>query len=186
MVGTFKSGPGKSLRAGITLMGAAELFSDRDRAEAWFVARRWPNGIRCPECGVATITKRKSGRLTPQYHCTSCERNFTVKTGTIMHDSKLSLSKWGMAFYLFNTSLKGVSSMKLHRDLGITQKAAWHMAHRIGRRGTTRGADGRAGRGRRDLHRREGREQTRGQEAERGAWAGWQGCCGGSSGPQHG
>ena len=48
-----------------------------------------------------------------------------------MHDSKLSLSKLGMAFYLFNTSLKGVSSMKLHRDLGITQKAAWHMAHRI-------------------------------------------------------
>ena len=128
---TTKSGPGKSFRQGLTLMGVAELFSDREQAEAWFVAKRWPNGIKCVDCGADTITKRKSARLTQQYHCTSCGVNFTVKTGTVMHDSKLSLSKWGMAFYLFNTSLKGVSSMKLHRDLGITQKAAWHMAHRI-------------------------------------------------------
>ena len=69
--------------------------------------------------------------MTPQYHCTTSETNFTVKTDTIMHDSKLPLGKWGLAFYLFSTSLKGVSSMKLHRDLGITQKAAWHMTHRI-------------------------------------------------------
>ena len=131
MTTTTKSGPGKSFRQGLTLMGAAELFSDRVQAEAWFVAKRWPNGIKCVDCGADTITKRKSVRLTQQYHCTSCGVNFTVKTNTIMHDSKLSLSKWGMAFYLFNTSLKGVSSMKLHRDLGITQKAAWHMAHRI-------------------------------------------------------
>lgn len=131
MASTTKSGPGKSFREGITLMRAAELFGDPATAEAWFVKRRWPNGIRCVECGADTITKRKSSRMTPQYHCTSCGANFTVKTGTIMHDSKLPLGKWGMAFYLFNTSLKGVSSMKLHRDLGITQKAAWHMAHRI-------------------------------------------------------
>ncbi len=131
MVSTTKSGPGKSFREGITLMGAAELFGDPETANAWFVQRRWPDGIRCPYCEADTITRRKGKRLTPQYHCTTCESNFTVKTGTIMHDSKLSLSKWGMAFYLFNTSLKGVSSMKLHRDLGITQKAAWHMAHRI-------------------------------------------------------
>ena len=49
---------------------------------------------------------------TPQYHCTGCKANFTVKTGTIMHDSKLSLSKWALAFYLYSTHLKGVSSMK--------------------------------------------------------------------------
>ena len=128
---TSKSGPGKSYRSGITLMGAADLFGDHVAAEAWFVARRWPDGIRCVECGESTITKRTSRRLTQQYHCTGCSTNFTVKTGTIMHDSKLSLGTWGMAFYLFNTSLKGVSSMKLHRDLGITQKSAWHMAHRI-------------------------------------------------------
>ena len=68
------------------------------------------------------------------YRCITandCKKDFTVKTGTVMHDSKLPLSKWALAFYLFSTNLKGVSSMKLHRDLGITQKTAWHLAHRI-------------------------------------------------------
>ena len=53
MVAASKSGPGKSFRSGLTLMSAAEMFSDRDRAEAWFVGRRWPNGISCPECGAS-------------------------------------------------------------------------------------------------------------------------------------
>ena len=126
-----KTAPGKSYRKGITLIEAVNRFGDDAEAEAWFVSRRWPNGIECPHCDSNAITNRKSKRKTPQYHCNGCKANFTVKTGTIMHDSKLSLGKWAMAFYLFNTSLKGVSSMKLHRDLGITQKAAWHMAHRI-------------------------------------------------------
>ena len=123
--------PGKSYRKGITLIEAVNRFGDDAEAEAWFVARRWPNGIECPHCDSNAITNRKSKRKTPQYHCNGCKANFTVKTGTIMHDSKLSLGKWAMAFYLFSTNLKGVSSMKLHRDLGITQKAAWHMAHRL-------------------------------------------------------
>ncbi len=63
-------------------------------------------------------------RRTPVYHCNGCKFGFTVKAGTIMQGSKLS-------FYLYSTNLKGVSSMKLHRDLGITQKSAWHLAHRI-------------------------------------------------------
>ena len=77
------------------------------------------------------MRKPSAKRKTPVYHCNDCKKDFTVKTGTIMHDSRLSLSKWAMAFYLFSTNLKGVSSMKLHRDLGITQKSAWHMGHRI-------------------------------------------------------
>ena len=72
-----------------------------------------------------------TNRKTSLYHCNDCKRDFTVKTDTILHDSKLPLSKWALAFYLFATNLKGVSSMKLHRDLGITQKTAWHVAHRI-------------------------------------------------------
>lgn len=123
--------PGKAYRKGITLIEAVNRFGDDAAAEAWFVSRRWPNGIECPHCDSDAITNRKSRRKTPQYHCNGCKANFTVKTGTIMHDSKLSLSKWAMAFYLFSTNLKGVSSMKLHRDLGITQKAAWHMLHRM-------------------------------------------------------
>ncbi len=123
--------PGKAYRKGITLIEAVNKFGDDAEAEAWFVARRWPNGIRCVYCDSDAITNRKSNRKTPQYHCNGCKSNFTVKTGTVMHDSKLSLGKWALAFYLFSTNLKGVSSMKLHRDLGITQKSAWHMAHRI-------------------------------------------------------
>ena len=128
---TATNAPGKHYRKGISLIDAVQRFGDEAQAEAWFVARRWPTGIQCPGCEGKAITPRKSGRQTPQYHCTGCALNFTVKTGTILHDSKLPLSKWAIAFYLFSTNLKGVSSMKLHRDLGITQKSAWHMAHRV-------------------------------------------------------
>ena len=128
---TTKNAPGKFYRKGMTLVEVIKYFDDETNAEAWFVQRRWPNGITCPSCDSAKITPRKSRRKTPQYHCNGCQANFTAKTGTIMHDSKLPLSKWAQAFYLFSTNLKGVSSMKLHRDLGITQKSAWFMAHRI-------------------------------------------------------
>ncbi len=124
--------PGKSFRKGISLMDAMREFgNDEEKANAWLVARRWPDGIRCPYCEGDNVKRREIGRKTPTYRCNPCKRDFTVKTATVMHDSKLPLTKWALAFYLFNTSLKGVSSMKLHRDLGITQKSAWHMAHRI-------------------------------------------------------
>ena len=128
---TTQSGPGKSYRKGVTIVEAAQRFGNEVEAEAWFVSRRWPDGIRCAYCDGASITPRSNGRQTPAYRCNPCKRDFTVKTGTIMHDSKLPLSKWAMALYLFATNLKGVSSMKLHRDLGITQKSAWHLEHRI-------------------------------------------------------
>ena len=123
--------PGKSNRKGISLVEALRQFGDEQTAGAWFVSRRWPDGIRCPHCDSDAITPRKTSRPTPMYHCGGCNANFTVKVGTVMEDSKLPLSKWALAFYLYSTNLKGVSSMKLHRDLGITQKSAWHMAHRI-------------------------------------------------------
>ena len=77
------------------------------------------------------VARRKSTRATPMYHCNTCKYDFTVKVDTIMEDSKIPLRKWAIAFYLMSTNLKGVSSMKLHRDLGITQKSAWFMEHRI-------------------------------------------------------
>ena len=123
--------PGKFYRKGISLMDAMERFGTNEKAEQWLVECRWPDGMRCAYCEGDAIRPRKSGRLTPQYHCKTCRKNFTVKTGTVMHDSKLGLRKWAIAFYLYSTNLKGVSSMKLHRDLGITQKTAWYMAHRI-------------------------------------------------------
>lgn len=126
-----KKAPGKHYRKGISLIEATRKFGDEAYAEAWFIDRRWPNGIRCAYCDSERVTNRKSRRKIRQFHCGKCEANFTVKTQTIMHDSKLSLGTWALAFYLYSTNLKGVSSMKLHRDLGITQKTAWHLAHRI-------------------------------------------------------
>ncbi len=126
-----KKGPGKAHRKGLSLVQAVRKFDSEQAANDWFVERRWPDGIKCPYCDGPNVSPRKSNRKTPVYRCNPCKRDFTVKTGTIMHDSKLKLSTWALAFYLMSTSLKGVSSMKLHRDLGITQKAAWHLAHRI-------------------------------------------------------
>ena len=127
---TARSGPGKSFRKGISLMGICELFNTVEKAEAWFVEQRWPNGVACPFCGSvnnATIANRK-----PQpWRCRDCRKHFSVKTGTVFHSSNIPLNKWAIAFYLYMTNLKGVSSMKLHRDLGIGQEAAWFMAHRI-------------------------------------------------------
>ena len=125
-----KSGPGKAYRTGITLMDAVRRFDTEEKAEAWFIAQRWPDGITCPHCEsdrIANIATRK-----PQpWRCKSCRKHFSIKTGTLMHSSNIPLSKWAIAFYLFSTSLKGVSSMKLRRDLGIGQEAAWYMGHRI-------------------------------------------------------
>ena len=125
--------PGKSYREGISLVDAVNKFGDDIQAEEWFVSLRWPDDIQCVDCDSYNIHTRRpyARRKTTQYHCNACKKDFTVKTGTIMHDSRLPLGKWALAFYLFSTNLKGVSSMKLHRDLGITQKSAWYMAHRI-------------------------------------------------------
>ena len=125
-----RKAPGKFYRKGITLLEIVRQFDTPEKGETWFIEQRWPNGIACPHCGslnFATIASRK-----PQpFRCRDCRKHFSVKTGTVLQSSNISLDKWAIAFYLYMTNLKGVSSMKLHRDLGITQKAAWHMAHRI-------------------------------------------------------
>ena len=123
--------PGKSYREGISLIDAVNKFGDEAQAEQWFVAQRWPDGIACVYCESKAITTRAANRKTPQYRCSDCKGVFTVKTGTVLQSSKLPLSKWAIAFYLYSTNLKGVSSLKLRRDMDITQKSAWYMGHRI-------------------------------------------------------
>ena len=125
-----KKAPGRSERKGMSLVQAVDMFSDEAQAEAWFVNQRWPKGVRCPDCDSDDVSARPTRKPQP-FRCNACRSDFSVKTGSIMHGSKLSLKTWGVAMYLLTTNLKGVSSMKLHRDLGITQKAAWHLAHRI-------------------------------------------------------
>ncbi len=106
------------------------MFPDDETAEAWFVSQRWPDGVWCPDCGSANVQARPTRKPQP-YRCRDCRNDFSVKTHTLMHASKLGCRVWALAIYLMSTSLKGVSSMKLHRDLGVTQKTAWHLAHRI-------------------------------------------------------
>ena len=127
-----KTGPGKSFREGVTLVEIFRMFPDDDAAERWFAEARWPDGPWCPHCGSLNVQSGAKHKSQP-YRCREkeCRRRFSVKTGTAMHDSKLGLQVWAIAIYLSITNLKGVSSMKLHRDLGITQKTAWHLAHRV-------------------------------------------------------
>ena len=125
------TGPGKSYRKGISLLEITQRFDTVEKGEAWFIEQRWPNGVACPhDCGSLNIAAVASRKPQP-FRCRDCRKHFSVKTGTVLHSSNIPLNKWAISFYLYMTNLKGVSSMKLHRDLGITQKAAWHMAHRI-------------------------------------------------------
>ena len=124
--------PGKSHRKGISLKAIMRMFPDDAAAEAWFAATRWPDGPHCPVCGSVNVQSGAAHKTMP-YRCRErkCRKRFSVRTGTVMEASNLGYQEWAVGIYLSLTSLKGVSSMKLHRDLEIGQKAAWHLAHRI-------------------------------------------------------
>ena len=122
--------PGKAHRAGISLTELFEMFPDEDSARKWFEGNRWPDGAQCVHCDSKNVYAVASGKPLP-WRCIDCRGYFSVRMNTVMAQSKIPLRKWAIAVYLFATSLKGVSSMKLHRDLKITQKSAWFLAHRI-------------------------------------------------------
>ena len=129
-----KSGPGKSHRKGITLPELIRRFPDDSAAEAWFEEKRWGQAgqpSHCALCGSTERLKPAPNRRPLPYWCGACRSYFSVKTNTVMHRSKLGYQKWVIAIYLWAVNLKGTSSMKLHRDLGITQKSAWFLNHRL-------------------------------------------------------
>ena len=113
-----------------TARATAEMFPDETTATAWFESLVWPNGRHCPHCG-STETLEDTGANNTPYWCPACRHRFSVRVGTAMERSKIPLRKWLFAIYLEMTSLKGVSSMKLHRDLKVSQKTAWFILHRI-------------------------------------------------------
>ena len=121
--------PGKSDREGITMVQLCDMFPDENSAREWFEARVWPAGRHCPRCGSTDTSKASHAKM--PYWCPACRSYFSVKVGTVLESSKISLRKWVYAIYLHLTSLKGVSSMKLHRDIGVSQPAAWFMLQRI-------------------------------------------------------
>ena len=136
-----QNAPGKHRRKGISLIEIMRKFPDDATAEAWFIQQRWPEGAHCLHCGSVNVQhpiKHKS--MTHRCREKECAKRFSVRTDTVMQASNLGYQVWAIAFYLVATNLKGLSSMKLHRDLEITQKSAWHLAHRIREGWTGKGA----------------------------------------------
>ena len=123
------TGPGKSYRKGISLAELASMFPDDEVAEEWFIEQRWPDGVRCAFCDHENVTESAHPQM--RFWCGDCRKHFSVKTNSVMHGSRLGFQQWGIAIYQMTVNIKGVSSMKLSRDLGVTQKTAWHVAHRI-------------------------------------------------------
>ena len=133
--------PGKYFRRGMSLKALFRAFPDDRTAERWFIETRWPDGIACHYCGSVNVQVGCKHKTMP-FRCREkgCAKRFSVRTGTVMQSSKLGFQVWAIAGYLMSTNLKGISSMKLHREVDITQKSAWHLAHRL--RDTFAGRDG--------------------------------------------
>ena len=125
-----KKAPGKSHREGLTLVQLMDMFPTEEAATDWFESVVWDDGRHCPKCGSVKTREVPNAKPMP-YWCTDCRSYFSVRTNTPMARSNIPLRKWAIAIYLCLTSLKSVSSMKLHRDLGVSQRAAWFMLHRI-------------------------------------------------------
>ena len=121
--------PGKAHREGISILKLVDLFPDEESARVWFENLVWPEGRYCPRCG--SMNTHEAKHAYSPYRCRDCKKYFSVKTGSTMEGSNVLLRKWVFAIYLELSSLKGVSSMKLHRDIDVTQKTAWFILHRI-------------------------------------------------------
>jgi transposase-like protein len=111
-----------------TLLQAIRHFADVDVATDFVAKLRWPDGPICPNCGGVAYSYLKTRRL---WKCKECKKQYSVKVGTIFEDSALGLDKWLPAVWLIANSKNGISSHELARALGVTQKSAWFMLHRI-------------------------------------------------------
>ena len=115
-------------RSTISTYQIFKLYPDEAAARTYIESRRWPNGAICPAC-------QEAKRLTPRpkgfCRCNACKKDFTVRTGTIFERSHIPLNKWIYAMYLLMTARKGVSSLQLGKEIGVTQKSAWFMLQRI-------------------------------------------------------
>ena len=130
-----RKAPGKAHRKGMTFMEVLDKFPNEDAARDWIAEQRWPVGPYCPKCGSFNVQSGIAHK-TMTHRCRDCKSGksktmFSLKTGTVMEGSNLKYRAWAVGIYLFTTNIKGVSSMQLHRALGISQKAAWFMLHRL-------------------------------------------------------
>jgi transposase-like protein len=123
--------------ADLNLASLLPLFMDEEKARRFLESKRWPNGPVCPHCGstnVYALTPKPESRRPVRpgiYKCGSCRKQFTVRIGTTFEESKIPLRKWLMAIHLMTSCRKGISSHQIAREVGITQKSAWFLCHRI-------------------------------------------------------
>ena len=122
--------PGKYYRKGLSWLQITNMFPNEEVAEQWFAQTRWPDGPVCPKCQSSNVQSGAAHKTMP-YRCRTCRKRFSVRRGTVLENSRLALRIWAIAIYILTTGIKGTSSMKLHRDLGVRQKSAWYLAHRI-------------------------------------------------------
>jgi len=113
-----------------TLAEAITYFSDPENCLAYLTKRRWPNGVACPRCERRDVAFVPSRRLW-QCRTRHPKAQFSLKAGTVMEDSPLGLDKWLPVMWMVANMKNGVSSWEIHRSLGVTQKTAWFMLHRI-------------------------------------------------------
>jgi transposase-like protein len=118
----------KTLLAPRTLTQAIKYFANQDIALTFVAGLRWPEGVACPHCGGADPSYLTTRRI---WKCKACRKQFSVKVGTIFEDSPIPLSKWLPALWMLANCKNGISSYELARALGVTQKSAWFMLHRI-------------------------------------------------------
>lgn len=104
------------------------MFPDQETARTYLESRLWPEGPKCPVCGLGERIAARAGGF---YRCNQCKEDFTVRTGTIFERSHVPLHKWIYAMYLLVTARKGISSLQLSKQIGITQKSAWFVLHRL-------------------------------------------------------
>jgi transposase-like protein len=115
-------------RSTISTFQLFQKFPDVETARKYLESRLWPKGPKCPTClKTDRVTTRKDGF----YRCNDCKRDFTVRTGTIFERSHVPLHKWLYAMYLLVTARKGISSLQLAKEIGVTQKSAWFVLHRL-------------------------------------------------------
>ncbi|MEO8450029.1 MAG: IS1595 family transposase [Gemmatimonadota bacterium] len=118
----------KAYAAPKTLSEAIRYFAHKEHAFAFVVQLRWPNGVACPHCQSDQVSFLSTRHI---FKCKECRKQFSVKVGTIFEDSALGLDKWLPALWMLANCKNGISSYELHRALGVTQKTAWFMLHRI-------------------------------------------------------
>lgn len=114
----------------VSLYQFFQRFPDEEAARAYFERNRWNDEVFCPHCGSVSVAAIKSLKPMP-FRCRDCRQHFSVRTGTVLAESRLPLHKWLMAIYMMTTARKGIPSTQMARELGITQKSAWFLAQRI-------------------------------------------------------